>query len=1071
MRLSELSIRRPVFAMVLSALLVIVGLVSMSRLAVRELPDIDPPVVSVQATYRGASAQVVENKVTQVIEDRIAGVEGIDKLKSTSRDERSSINIEFSLDRNVEEAVNDIRDRISRVVSQLPTEVDPPEVAKSEANAEPVMYLNLESESMNTLELTDFAERNLKDRLSAAPGVSLVELNGARRYAMRIWIDRVALAARGLTVVDIENALRRENVQAPAGRLEGLQREFTLRADTGYNNAQDFGLLVIGRGADGHLVRLGEVADVRLSAENERSVSRSNGVPGVTMGVQQQSNANTLDVSTGIRQQIVAINADLPKGTELDVNIDRGLFIGASLREVGYAVVFALIGVLLVIYLFLGQWRATLIPAITIPVSIIAAFTVMYAFGFSINVLTLLGIVLAIGLVVDDAIVVLENIFRRRELGQPMMLAALDGSREIAFAVIATTATLTAVFLPISFLPGNVGRMFREFGFTVAAAILFSALVALTLTPMMASRMPESSAHGGRVAAKVNDYFHRLSRAYGALLERLVGRPLLVLGSTLAILVLAVLAYRTLPAEFAPSDDRGMAWISITAPEGSSLAYTDGFLQQVEAVLADEQARHKDIRRYLARLPGGFGGGSGEVNSARISVILEDFGTPGRRPMKEVVASLSKRLEKIPGIRTNVVAMTSFGARGAGSPIQAVIGGPDYEKLSVWSKKLQLLAEESGLFVNLDNDYKERKPQVMVAVDRDRAADLGVSLQAVGRTLETMLGSRIVTTYVDRGREYNVVLQGRADERQSTTDLGNLYVRSDRTGALVPMANLVKLREVAGASSLNRFDRLRSITISGALAPGVSLGQGVQWFQETVRKELPATARLSFDGESREFLKSGSQLYLMFLMAIAVVFLVLAAQFESFRYPLVIMTTVPLALLGAVLGLKAYEWAGAEGASINIYSQIAVIMLVGIAAKNGVLIVEFANQLRDRGLALREAIVEAATIRLRPVLMTSLCTAVGALPFLFATGAGAEQRKPIGIVVFYGTTISVLLTLFVVPAVYGIIARNARSPEYTSRLIAALRGKETEAPGVSPTQASGAVPGVAPSGADAGSER
>ncbi|MEY4377295.1 MAG: hypothetical protein RJB26_1845, partial [Pseudomonadota bacterium] len=640
------------------------------------------------------------------------------------------------------------------------------------------------------------------------------------------------------------------------------------------------------------------------------------------------------------------------------------------------------------------------------------------------------------------AIVVLENIFRRRELGQPMMLAAVDGSREIAFAVIATTATLTAVFLPISFLPGNIGRMFREFGFTVAAAILFSALVALTLTPMMASRLPEDSAHGGRVAKAVNGFFQRVSARYRSLLERFVGRPLVVLGGTLAILVLAVAAYRTLPSEFAPTDDRGIAWISITAPEGSSLSFTDGYLQQVEAVLAEEQAEHGDIRRYLSRLPGGYGGGSGEVNTARVSLLLEDFGTPGRRPMKEVIASVSKRLEKIPGIRTSVVPMTSFGVRGGSSPMQAVIGGPDYEKLSAWSKKLQALAEDSGLFINLDSDYKERKPQVMVAVDRDRAADLGVSLQAVGRTLETMLGSRIVTTYVDRGREYNVVLQGRADERQTTTDLTNLYVRSDRTGALVPMSNLVKLREVAGAAALNRFDRLRSITISGSLAPGVSLGEGVKWFQDTVRRELPTTARLSFDGESREYLKSGGQLYLMFLMAIAVVFLVLAAQFESFRHPLVIITTVPLALLGAVLGLKAYQWAGADGASINIYSQIAVIMLVGIAAKNGVLIVEFANQLRDRGLALREAIIEAAATRLRPVLMTSLCTAVGALPFLFAHGAGAEQRKPIGIVVFYGTTISVLLTLFVVPAVYAIISRNARSPEYTSRLIAALRGNE-----------------------------
>ena len=1040
MRLSELSIRRPVFATVLSALLVILGLVSMSRLSVRELPDIDPPVVSVQATYRGASAQVVENKVTQVIEDRIAGVEGIDKLKSSSRDERASINIEFSLDRNVDEAANDIRDRISRVVGNLPPEVDPPEVAKSEASAESVMFINLDSESMGTLELTDFAERNVKDRLSAAPGVSLVELNGSRRYAMRIWIDRVALAARGLTVVDVENALRRENVQAPAGRLESLQREFTLRADTGYNSARDFGLLVVGRGKDGHLVRLGEVADVRLAAENERSLSRSNGVPGVSMGVQQQSKANTLLVARGVKEQIAAVNADLPAGTKLDVNVDRGLFIEASLREVVYAVVFALLGVLLVIYLFLGQWRATLIPAVTIPVSVIAAFTVMYALGFSINVLTLLGIVLAIGLVVDDAIVVLENIFRRRELGQPMLLAAVDGSREIAFAVLATTATLTAVFLPISFLPGNVGRMFREFGFTVAAAILFSALVALTLTPMMASRLPEDSAHGGRVAGAVNRFFQRVAARYRGLVERLIGRAWLVVAGTVAVLVVAALAYRSLPTEFAPSDDRGMAWITLTAPEGASLAYTDGYARRVEAIVEEEMARHGDIKRYIVRLPGGFGGGTGEVNTARIMVILEDFGHPGRRSQKQVIASLQARLNELAGVRTFIASFGGFSSRGGGQPLQAVIGGPDYTQLSQWSKRLQGLAEESGLFANLDTDYKERKPQMLVAVDRDRAADLGVSLQAVGRTLETMLGSRIVTTYVDRGREYNVVLQARAGERRTPSDLQNLYVRSDRTGALVPLSNLVRLQETAGAATLNRFDRMRSITVSATMAPGHSLGEGVKWFQDTVRKELPAAARLSFDGESREYLKSGGQMFVTFLMAIAVVFLVLAAQFESFRHPLVIITTVPLALLGAVLGLKAYEWAGADGATVNIYSQIAVIMLVGIAAKNGVLIVEFANQLRDRGLELREAIVEAAVTRLRPVLMTSLCTAVGAVPFLLATGAGAEQRKPIGIVVFYGTTISVLLTLFVVPAVYTLVSRNARSPEHVSRLIAALRG-------------------------------
>ncbi|MBP6514432.1 MAG: efflux RND transporter permease subunit [Steroidobacteraceae bacterium] len=1035
MKLSEVSIRRPVFATVISLMLIILGLVSLTRLSVREFPDVDAPIVSISTNYRGAGASIVENKITQLIEDRIAGIEGIDKLRSQSVDDRSNVTVEFTLDRGIDEAANDIRDRVSRVLGNLPPEADPPEIAKADANGEAIIYINLTSDNMSVLELSDYAERYLRDRLSALPGVARVNINGVRRYSMRLWIDREALAARRLTVADIESALRRENVESPAGRLESQQREFALRTDTGLRNAEDFKNLAIGKSAEGYIVRLGEVADVRLGAENERTLARSMGIAGVSMGIEQASKANTLEVAQAVRAEVATLQQGLPEGMELGINIDRSIFIEASLKEVEIALVISLVLVLGVIYLFLGNIRATLIPAVTIPVSIIATFIFMDAMGYSINVLTLLGLVLAIGLVVDDAIVVLENIFRRIEQGQPPLVAAIDGSREIGFAVIATTLVLVAVFVPISFLPGNLGRLFREFGFTLAAAVLFSALIALTLTPAMASRMFRGDEKRSGLAERVDRFFRRLSAGYEKRLRSLIRRPVLVVASSLVLVAVAAVMFRGLPQEFAPQEDRGMLFISLQGPEGASLDYMNGYARQLEDILFRE-LESGDIKRFIVRVPGsmrGGGGGGGDVNSASSFVVLEDWGLR-KRSADQMIEVLRKAVNQLPGVRANVFQPQGLSSRGFGQPVQAVIGGPDYETLAQWSDKLQAVASRNPGLVNVDTDYRERKPQINVMVDRDRAADLGVSLQTVGRTLETVLGSRIVTTFVDRGREYNVILQGGIEDRAQPSDLENLYVRSDRTGELVPLSNLVTLRESAGAISLNRFDRLRSVTINAGLAPGYTLGEAVKWFQDTVKAELPPDARLSFDGESREFLKSQGQLYVTFLLALAIVFLVLAAQFESFRHPLIIMTTVPLAIIGALAGLWLYNM------TLNIFSQIAMIMLIGIAAKNGVLIVEFANQLRDKGLERVDAVVEAAATRLRPVLMTSLCTAFGALPFLMATGAGKEQREPIGVVVFYGTLIAVMLTLFVVPAVYTLVAVKHESPNYLSGLIERLRG-------------------------------
>ena len=1030
MKISEISVRRPVFATVLSLFLVLIGLASALNLAVREYPDIDPPIVSIDTTYRGASAEVIETRVTQIIEDQVAGLEGIVKLTSTSRDERSTVMLEFSLNRNVDEAANDVRDRVGRVLSQLPSEADPPQIAKSDSDTQPVMWLTFTSDRHSTLELTDIAERMLVDRLSVVEGVARVRLGGARRYAMRVWLDREAMAARGITSEDITAALRRENVELPAGRLESSQREFTLRTRTGLIRPDDFAALVIERASDGNFVRLGDVAQVRIGAEDERSVARANLEPAISLGIEQQSKANTVEVSRGIQAAIAEVMPSLPEGVEIGINFDRAAFIEASMAEVLKALGFALTLVLLVIYLFLGNVRATLVPALTIPICVIATFSVMAVFGYSINVLILLGLVLAIGLVVDDAIVVLENIWRRIEEGEPPLLAAVEGCKEIGFAVVATTLVLVSVFLPISFIQGNVGRLFREFGVAVAAAVGISSLVALTLIPMLSSKLFKAGEQRGRFTNFIERGFKRLGRLYQRVLRVVVPNPWPVLAVALLVTVAAAGLFRALPSEYAPREDRGIFFTVMTAPPGSSLEYTEAYARRMEEILM-RYVDTGDVMRVLLRVPGGWGAGGG-VDSARAVVLLENWARRSRNA-EEIAADVRRDLADLPGVQIRVITPQGLGVRGADRPVQMVLGGAEYSQLAAWRDELMELAEGVAGMRGLDSNYEERQPQMRVSVDRNRAAELGVSLENIGRTLETMLGSRAVTTFIDRGREYRVILQGLAEGRATPNDLTNIYVRSETSGQLVPLGNLVRLEDRAGPAELRRFDRLRSITLTAGLDPGASLGQALDEFEALARSILPPEVRISWDGESREFKESGHSLYITFVFALVVVFLVLAAQFESFRHPLVIMFTVPLAITGALLGLWAYD------GSINVYSQIGLIMLVGLAAKNGVLIVEFANQLRDRGKPFEDAVVEASAIRLRPVLMTSTCTAIGALPLLLATGAGAESRQAVGIVVVYGMLLTTVLTLFVVPAAYAVIARNTKSPGHIAKKLESLR--------------------------------
>jgi multidrug efflux pump len=1030
MILSEISVRRPVFATVVSLLLTIIGFMAANRLSVREYPDISAPVVSIDTRYRGATAEVIETKITQLIENQVAGLEGIEKISSSSAEERSRITIEFSVNRDIESAANDVRDRVARIENNLPDEADPPEITKVDVDSDPVIVVDISSTKRSVLELNDYADRYLLDRFSVVSGVAMARINGERRYAMRIWLDRKALAGRGLTVQDVEDALRRENLQLPAGRIESVNREFSLRTRTGFDNEEDFRQLVVGRGADGSVVRLKEVADVKRDAEDFRSLSRSNGVTGISISIIPTSTANILDVTEGVKQEMQRMQAALPEDIKLGVNVDYSLFVHETIKEVIYTLAIALALVLVVIYAFLGTARATLIPAITIPVSIISAAIVMAVAGFSINVLTLLGAVLAIGLVVDDAIVVLENIMRRIEEGEPPLIAAVDGSKEIGFAVLATTAVLIAVFLPISYLPGNIGRLFGEFGITIAAAIAFSGLVSLTLVPMLTSKIFRTGIVRGRVTSFVDNVFSRLSARYERTLRTTIHKPVLGIGLAVVALALGGLLYMSLPSEYAPQEDRGMVQIILTAPEGASLSYVDRYLRRVEAIV-DDEVKKGNAMRVLTR--SGSWGGGGAVNSGRVIVPLRPWGER-EESASQIIDRLRSKLNDLPGVRVVVTQPGSLGIRGAGTPVRMVLGGSTYEQLAQWRDIVLARAAENPGLVNLDSDYYERTPQLDVAVDRNRAADLGVSLEEVGHTLETMMGSRIVTTYLDRGQEYRVILQARDTDRATPSDLDNIYVRSQK-GALIPLANLVNVTETAGPQDYKRFDRLRAVTISAGLAPGYSLGEALNYLETVVKQELPPEAQIKYDGESREYRRSGGALYVTFLLALTIVFLVLSAQFESFKHPLVIMMTVPLAVTGALIGLFV------QGGSINVFSQIGCIMLIGLAAKNGILIVEFANQLRDRGMEFFEAIIEASAIRLRPVLMTSLCTVFGAMPLLLAVGAGAESRRSIGAVIVFGVTFSLLLTLYVVPIFYGLIARNTHSPEYVGHLIEKLRTK------------------------------
>ncbi len=1021
MWLSDLSVKNPVLAMVVNLLLIVFGLIALNRLSLREFPDIDPPVVSIETSYTGAAAQTVENRITKVLERRISGIEGVRFIDAKSIDGFSSINIEFNINRNIDDASNDVRERVFSAMSDLPEEADPPEVFKVDSNAGVIMWLNLSSKRFNALELTDYADRYIVDNLSVIDGVARVRIGGEKRYAMRIWLDRHAMVGKNVTVQDIEQALRENNIELPAGRIESEQREFPVWLARQFSTPQEFGQIVIRREPTGHLLRLSEVADIKKGAENRRTELRGNRASMIGLGIIKQSRANTLDVAKKVRDAVNAIN--LPEGMELLQSYDTSVFINQSINEVLKTFVIALILVVFVILLFLGNIRSMLIPFVTIPVAIIATFMVIYAAGFSLNLLTLLGLVLAIGLVVDDAIVVLENINRRISMHEPPLLASFRGTRQVGFAVVATTVVLLAVFLPITILQGNVGRLFSEFAFTLAAAVVFSTFVALTLTPVMCSLILTEKQNQARLTRGVNHYLNKLQQAYKRALKHSLRHSYVFLIAFLLIILSGAGLYYAIPQELVPQEDRGAFFVIAKAPEGTSFKSMQNNMRQIESVLM-RWVEAGIATRVLTLFPQGFGSGD-PLNTGFGIVVMKDFAERDISS-QEVINQARIHLLNIPGVIAIPIMRSAIGSLNLSQPVQFVIGGTNYEELTQWRDAILAEARKNPGLVNLDSDYDPSKIQFNLIIDYTRASELGVSIESIGRTLESFLGARTVTTYIDRDEEYDVILEASPEKKASLSDLRNIYVRSSTTNRLIPLSNIAHIKEVTVPNALYRFNRSKSITISASLAEGYSLGEALDYLNQLAKEQLPARARIDYKDQSRDYQESQAGIFTTFLLALLVMFLVLAAQFGSFIHPIVIFITAPIAIVGGMLGLYL------TGNTFNIYSEIGIIMLIGLAAKNGILMVEFINQLREQGVKFMQAVIEGSLVRLRPVLMTAISTLFGSLPLVFATGAGAESRMSIGIIIFFGISFATLLTLFAVPVVYVKLARHTKPRNYTA---------------------------------------
>jgi len=1014
MKISETSIRRPVLATVMSLLLVLIGLVSFDQLSLREYPRIDEPLVNVSTRLLGASSEVIESQVTKPLEDSIAGIDGVDIITSVSRTESSQITVRFRLSKDPDTAAAEVRDRVSRVRGRLPDAVDEPVIAKVEADATPTIWLAYTSETMSTLELSDIINRVVKPRLQTVPGVADVQIGGDRRYAMRIWVDTDRLAAYQLTVQDVEEALRRQNLEVPAGRIESQQREFSVTARTDLNTVAQFNEIAL-KTAGGHTVRLRDVARVEEAAASERTRVRLNGVPSISTGIIRNATANPLEVADGVRALMPQIQRDLPPSVTVHQANDNSVFIDRSIKAVYTTVAEAIVLVALVVFVFLRTLRASIIPLVTIPVSLIGAFSLIALAGFTVNTLTLLALVLAIGLVVDDAIVVLENIYRHIEEGLTPLQASFKGIREISFAVVAMTLTLAAVFAPLAFTPGRTGRLFSEFALTLAGAVLVSGFVALTLTPMLCSKLLRHNPRPTRFDSGMETLLVALTGVYTRMLRRALAARWLVVLVMLGSGVGSWWLFSTAKSELSPMEDRGVIAMPIRAPDGATLEYTARYLDALDAIAA----QYPEFDRRFMFI------GGGQVSSA-FGVLRTVDWTERDVTTQELARKLLPQVMALPGISVFPVTPPSLGQGFRSLPLNFVIvSGDSYENMAGAAQALIAEMQQNPGLVQPDSDLQLNKPEIYMEVDRVRAADMGVSVEAVARTVETMLGGRAVTRYKRDAEQYDVIVQTEGRGRATPEDIAKLFVRG-RNDTMVPLSSLVKVREAVSPRELNHFNQRRSVTITANLAPNYSLGEALAFMDEAAARVLPAGYATELNGVSREFRASSGALGVVFVLALLFIFLVLAAQFESFIDPFVILLAVPLSMVGALLALK---W---SGGTLNVFSQIGLITLVGLITKHGILIVEFSNQLRKQGRETLDAVVEASSLRLRPIMMTTGAMVLGALPLALASGARAESRQQIGWVIVGGMSIGTLLTVFVVPTVYTLFARRRIPGEITT---------------------------------------
>ena len=1004
MQFAERFIRRPVLSSMISLGLVLVGVIAYRGLPVREFPDADPPIVSVTVILPGASPQVVESAVTDVLEEELSSVEGLRSIQSASQEQISTITLEFTLDREVEAAAQDVRDKVSRVRGLLPEDIEEPVVAKQEADAFPIMFLALTSKTYDLMELSDIADREIKPRLQTIPGVSGAPIYGERRFAVRVWLSPSELAARGLTPQDVETAIRSRSVEIPAGRIESDRREFSVRYLGEMRTPSEFADITVASG-DGQLVKIGDVARVEPGPEDDRSVTRYSQQPAIFIGVVRQSKANVLEVAAGVEKELPAVRAALPPGVELHMAFDGSVFVQRSITEAKETLLITAGLVILIIFLFLATIRATIIPALAIPVSIIGTFAILGALGYSVNTLTLLGLILAIGIVVDDAIIVMENAYRHQEeLHKDPETAAIDGTREITTAVIATTISLLAVFSPLLFLTGATGRLFNEFGAAVGGSVLISGIVALTLTPMLSAKILRVSTRESRFHHVVGAVLNGISSRYERTLGRALTHPFWVIGGGAALTASAFFLFTNLKQEFVPPDDRGFFFTFVVAPEGSSVSYTDGYLKELENIVENT----KDVRSSFGII--GFGG---PPSSGFLGTILEDF-DQRERTAEEIIGEVQPKFFGVPGVFAFAINPPAFG--GFGAPVQFVVQNRDFEALVRGMDSLTAAAARIPGLLNVDTDLRVTKPELVVTLDRDRAEDLGVPARDIALTLQTLLGGRDVSRFTSENKLYDVILRLDPQERATPSDIEGLQVRG-RDNNLVPLDAVTKVEERIGPRQLNHFNRVRSFTLSASMAPGFTLGEALDQLNVVAARVLPAGSTVELAGESREFKDSGGALYFAFGLALVFVFMVLAAQYESLLHPFTVLLAVPLAVTGALAALWITK------STLNVYSQIGMILLIGLVSKNSILLVTYANQLRLEGHDALSAMREAGRIRLRPILMTSVATIFGAMPIALGLGAGAGSRRPLGYSIIGGMLLSTILTLFLVPAVFVVFER------------------------------------------------